>query len=88
MKGLINEDKAFSDATVKANCGKEAGLVTSLLLASNAFESVVPAKPSASGSHVTSFQGNMECDAYIRKYLYVSVVMSSGMNMVPEVWSA
>ena len=47
--------------------------------------SVVPAKLPASGIHVTSFQSNMECNVYIRKYLYVNVVLSSGTNTVPEV---
>ena len=35
--------------------------------------------------HVTSFQSNTECDVYMRKNLYVNVVLSSGTNIVLEV---
>ena len=48
--------------------------------------SVVPAKPSASGIHVTSFQSNMECDVCISKNSYANVVLSSGTNLFLEVF--
>ena len=53
------------------------------MLASNASvtRKCVPAKFSASGIHVTSFQSNMESDVYSRKNLYVNVVLSGGTNM-------
>ena len=38
------------------------------------------------GTHVMSFQSNNECDVYIRKNLYVNVVLSRGMNGVQEVF--
>ena len=47
--------------------------------------SVVLAKHSACGVHVTSFQSTRECDVYTLKYLHVNGVLSSGTNKVPEV---
>ena len=47
--------------------------------------SVVPAKFSASGIHVISFQNNMDCDVYVRKNLYANVVLSCGTYMFQEV---
>ena len=47
--------------------------------------SVVPAELLVSGIHVTSFQSDMECDVYVRTYVYVNVVLSGGTNIVPEV---
>ena len=39
--------------------------------------SVVLAKLSASGIHVTSFQSNMKCDVYARQHFNANVVLSS-----------
>ena len=44
--------------------------------------SVVPAELPASGSHVTSFQRNMECDVSIRKNVYVNVVLSTRKGLL------
>ena len=48
--------------------------------------SVVPATLSASGIHVTSVQSNMQSDFYVRKNLCVNVVLSSGTNVILEVF--
>ena len=46
----------------------------------------MPATLSASGIHVTSFQSNMQSDFYVRKNLCVNVVLSSGTNVILEVF--
>ena len=39
----------------------------------------------ATGIHASSFPGKMKSDVYIRKELYVNVVLSSGTTMFQEI---